>query len=75
MCIQLIVKLFLFILCSGLENTTFISNVWQVVFAYVLIGVRLLTIMYIASLMALAMFCPPFPIILKFCTGVMWPCR
>ena len=50
----------------------FIPNVWQVVFTNIFVRVGLFTLIYIASFIALAIFCPSLPMIMKLSTVVVW---
>ena len=64
----------LFIYFQFLEAVqNLIPKVWQAVFPISLFTVGLFNPMYMASLMALAIFYPSLHMILKFSTDVVWP--
>ena len=62
-----------FVFISGVENKTLSQMCGRLYLPISLLRVGLLTLMYIASFMALAIFCPSLSIILKLSTVVVWP--
>ena len=59
---------------SGMANRTLFQMCGRLYLPMFLLRVGLLTLMYMASLMALALiFWPSLPMILKFSTDVVWP--
>ena len=50
-----------------------LCHMWGVIFPIFLFRVGLFTLMYMASLMVLAMLFYSLPIILKFSIDVLWP--
>ena len=58
-----------FVFISGVENKIS-SQTWQIYLPIFLLRVGLLTLVYIASFITLAIFCPSMPIILKLYTVV-----
>ena len=63
----------LLILSSGMVNRTLSRMCGRLYFPIFLFRVGLFTLMYISSLMVLAMLCTSLPIIWKFFIDVLWP--
>ena len=55
----------------GIQNS--IPNVWQIIFSNASVQGGLFNLIYMASLMALAMLFPSLPIIWKVSINVVWP--
>ena len=66
-------ELIYFVFSSETEKRTFFQMCGRLYLPIFLLRVGLLTLMYIASFMALAIFCPSLHIVLKFSTVVVWP--
>ena len=64
---------YLFIFSSGMECRALSQRCGRLYFPIFLFRVGLFILMYMASLMALAILCPSLPMILKFSTAVVWP--
>ena len=62
-----------FVFSSDMENRTLSQMCGKLYLPIYLLRVGLVTLMYIASFMALATFCPSLLIIMKFFTVVVWP--
>ena len=58
---------------SGMENGTLSQICDRLYLPIFLLRVGLVTLMYMASLMVLAIPCPSLPIILNFSTDIVWP--
>ena len=58
---------------SEMENRSLPQMCGRLYLPIFLLRVGLLTLIYIASFMALAIFCPSLPIITKLSTVVVWP--
>ena len=67
-----VILYFYFVFSSGVENRTLSQMCGRLHMQIFLLRVGLLTLMYIASFMTLAIFCPSLPIILKLFTVVVW---
>ena len=61
------------ILSSGVEYRDVYKMCGRLYLPIFLFGVGLLTVIYIASFIALAMLYPSLPMIWKFSTVIMWP--
>ena len=68
-----VILFFYFVFSSGAENRTLSQMCGSLYMQIFLLRVGLLTLMYIVSFTALAIFCPSLPIILKLSTAVVWP--
>ena len=64
---------YLFIFSSGMDCNNPSHRCGRLYFPMFLFHVGLLTLMYMASFIALAILWSSLPIILKFSTNVMWP--
>ena len=62
-----------FVYSSEIENRTLSQMCGRLYLPIFLVRVRLLTLIYIASFMALAILFPSLPIIMKLSTVVVWP--
>ena len=61
-----------FVFSTKRENRTLSQMSGRLYLPIFILRVGLLILMYIASFMALAIFCPSLPIILKLSIAVMW---
>ena len=64
---------YLFIFNSGMECRTLFQRCGRLYFPMFLFRSGLFTLVYMASLMVLAILCPSPSMILKFSTDVVWP--
>ena len=62
-----------FVFSSEMENRTLYQMHGSLYLPTFLFRVGLLTLIFIASFMALAILCPSLPIILKLSTVILWP--
>ena len=72
LCTGVIVLRLLFIFNSEMEYNTLSQRCGRLYFSIFLFRVGLFTLMYMASLIALAILWPSLPMILKFSTAFVW---